>query len=200
MHRVDVQADRWGWDRPPRLLLLTDERDVEGAKVFRMLPTGGSTCSAGPYLARTWVPDAMFSRYPAGVAVRRLALRFTTTDPVARIAVETMLGVLRQRGLVGMALICEGWWKPMTQAEADRYMRGGQLIADMPDRKECRMIDVVTIDGQAHYLMRVRGGSDPEVFSDDALHEGAVVESLRTLMAVIDGRTPQPMQYQPVVP
>jgi hypothetical protein len=199
VQRLDIQSERWGWDLPPRLLVISDERDTVGSSEYRrLLPGGGSSCSAGPYVARQLLPDFMFARTSASVAVRRLALRFINPDPIAQIATGLMLQLLRQPGFVGLCLVAEAWLRQMTQPEVEQYQVGDQRLVDMAGTREARMINVVDVDDVSHYLVRVRHEAPQDVVVDQPSHEGALVDSLRTLVAVVDQRTPRPMEYEPI--
>jgi hypothetical protein len=113
--------------------------------------------------------------------------------------VEYVLAGLRQPGLLGLAFLCEAYGRTMASRE-ERDALGNVRFADLPGSVEMRNVMAADIGGVDYVVTRERG-SKPKLSrsGDDGFGhvEGAVVESLRAIVAAVRGETIPPWENIP---
>lgn len=179
--KLEADAHRGGWDAPANMFVLYDSRDVATDQAYRQMMGrfAGPPSRLGPYAAHGAVPPGSLDGYPQH-ALFRLALYLSGSDHPH---VAALVGMLRQPGFLGVAFQHEGWVRE-ARDDAERESWGKQRFADMPGSREYRMVHAVDIGGGYHAARRVRG-EKPDLLPGDATVEGAVVESLRMVVAVV---------------
>jgi hypothetical protein len=179
MMQIEADAHRRGWDGPPALLAVYDASRGRPRQVV-----SGPSTRLRTYLAMPCVPiDALC---PAPVhALYRLALnlRHAGDHPM----LQTFIGMIGQPGFVGMAFQAEGWMRECSPEEREAI--GDRRLADIPGTREQRFVIAALTDGTTRMVQRVRGGKPRAIAEPDAAEwGGAVTESLRTIVAAIDGQ------------
>lgn len=184
--RVEADTHRGGWDQPAQLLALYDWYDTgtEQAYARIMASRRGGPLRVGRYAAQSVVPDSALDGNPVNALFRfAMNIRGNTEHP----AVAYILMGLRQPGLLGLTFVSEGWMRTMASVE-ERKALGPVRFADMPGSIEMRNVVAVDLAGGEYAVLRERGKA-PKASWDDELEAlgGAVIESLRAILAAIRG-------------
>lgn len=104
-----------------------------------------------------------------------------------------LLGRLLLRA--GVPLLDEMWVKVATdRAECDR--RGKRSLADTPGAQEARQVVAADVEGRRYSALRVRG-QKPRLAGPAAGIDGAVLQSLAVIAAVVAGRPVPEMTLEP---
>ena len=223
LRRVEADRHRDGWDQPARIYIVYGWEHPETDTVFRRLFSGrcGRPVRWRPYIAHPIaIPEAM--AMPA-VAVFLMANNLRhhvagTTRPGRENAAAAPAALLKQPGIVGIAMCMEVWCKkgaspgrglPYSE-ERDAALRdlyqGQKSLADVPGAVENRVMTGVDITGQDCTWYRERGGKptrDPLGLGDLLAGEpapradGAVIESLRMIADFIAGRPMVEPEFYP---
>lgn len=180
LRRIEGDAHRRGWDGDPALYVLYDARDRETEAAYRNVMRGVPIRCA-PHAALPAVPSGALAGNPAS-ALFRFALNLRSEHPW----VEAILHILRQPGFVGMAFLVEAWMRTFDTKD-ERESLGKVRFADVPGSIEIRDVLAADISGRDFCVQRQRGGK-AEMIEPDGEMSGAVIESLRTIVAAVLGR------------
>lgn len=180
LRRIEGDAHRRGWDGDPALYVLYDARDRETEASYRRIMRGVPIRSL-PYAALPAVPSGALEGNPSS-ALFRFALNLRSEHPF----VKAILEVLRQPGFVGMAFLVEAWMRTFDSKD-ERESLGKVRFADVPGSIEIRDVMAADISGRDFCVQRQRGGK-AEMIEPDGEMSGAVIESLRTIVAAVVGR------------
>jgi len=181
---TEARLHRRGWDQPAQVLVLYDcyDRATEYAYREILASRRGGPTRCGPYAAQSAVPAEVLSG-SASHALFRFALNLDhrLDDP----GVSAIVDMMRQPGFLGMALASEAWFWAGTKEE--RKAVGNVRLADVPGSLECRNVWAVDIDGEVHFVQRVRGQKPQLLAFEQANITGAIIESLQLIVAVVAG-------------
>lgn len=86
--------------------------------------------------------------------------------------------------LYGLVLADEGWSTPIDNGLGDRLRKAGGKVADMPDRRETRIVTCVTFFGQAFMVLRHRD-EEPVVADHGEARQKVGGDTFRGLRAVL---------------
>lgn len=184
---VERAAHTGGWDGPPGLYVVYDQRI--GAPTWHPF---GTPIRCGPYVAAPCIPVEAIDEYPPrALYAMALGLR---QDPSHAMAMATLFS---PDILVGMALLCEGWTKAMDPGERRRL--GDRRLADIPGSLENRIVTCADVAGEVRIVQRIRG-HEPRVAETASQFAGCVPESLRYIVAAWAGAPLPAFPTPPSVP
>jgi hypothetical protein len=189
--RVEAEAHRRGWDEPAAFYVLYDARDQATDRAYRSIMSGmGSAIRVAPYAAQSAIPAAVFDGNPAH-ALFRFNLNLRSNHAM----IKVLLDHFRQPGFVGVAFQVETWMR-YADSKEERDALGPKRFAGLVGSIEARHVMAADIAGKDYVVQRQRG-EKPVILEDIGEMEGAVVESLRAIVAAIQG---QPMPEVDNVP
>lgn len=224
MRRVEADRHRDGWDQPARIYVVYDWDHPETDAMFRRFFSSrcGRPVRWRPYIAHPIaIPEAMSK---PSVALYLLANNLRnhaagTMLPGRETLAAATAAMLRQPGVVGVAMCVEAWARKAAlpeghgpdeadarEAALAHLYQGRKSLADVPGSVENRIMVGVDITGQECTWYRVRGGKPTR----DALElgdlpegephpraNGAVIESLRMIADFIAGRPMAEPEFLP---
>lgn len=189
---VEARANSRGWDKPPAFYVLYDPTDAATEDAYRFLAAQlGAPIRSGGYAAQEAIPPAIFSGSPSH-GLFRMAFNLAYSDHPPALVVAK---VMAQPGFVGAAFMCEGWQRSYQSRQAYDQERSTETrrLADIPGSIEQRSVFVHLVDGTDLMVVRRRGQAP---ISATRL-EGSVIESLRTIVAVVAGLPLPPVPTLP---
>ena len=201
LFKVESDAHRHGWDGPPALLVLYDTRHLDTDRLYRQVfaahPAFGPATRMGPYVAQRMLSaDMLCTR---GRQVWQNLYIFASnaafadddacSDATGRFNVAVLRDAMRQPGVLGYALLSEGWQREgIGQQELDSLLSDGRHYADIPGSVENRSVACVDVNNLAQAVQRNRGRK-PEVVEFHTAF-GGITTSMRLLVDMTMRRTP----------
>lgn len=213
LKRIESDLHRDGWDRPAQVFLIYGWDETGTNAFFRahFSRRCGRPVRSRPYAAHPIAPPEAMREPASMLYVFANNLRHYVAGSLSPRFADGMVAVadvLRQPGIVGVAFCCETWAHRTVGPDAQQKMEqltsaGATSLADIPGSVEQRLITGVDITGGVHFVVRERGSKprtemiEGHEINDSTVLGGAVIESLRLIMAFVDGRPMTEPEYLP---